>query len=137
MATLTLLQISCVLGLLISSYFLAIYKGFVKGNKHLVPTEVCSKNTCGDVLRTNYARVLGVPNFVLGIFYYICIIFLTVFDFGANFWMLGLIVSWSVVIFSLYLANSLINVLKIPCVLCFTSHLVNLIVAILISQTFF
>jgi len=132
-----LLQISCSIGLIISIYFLAIYKGWVKGNKLLVPTKVCSKNTCGDALNTSYARVFGVPNFVFGILYYICIILLTIFAFDKIFWLIAVVVSWIVVIFSAYLANSLIRVLKIHCLLCFMSHLINLTIAIAITLIIF
>jgi len=132
-----LLQISCIFGLIISIYFLLIYKGWIKGNKQLVPTKVCAKNTCGDALKTNYARVFGIPNFIFGILYYICIILLTLFAFDKIFWSIAFVVSWIVVIFSAYLAHSLIRVLKIHCLLCFTSHFINLMIAILITLVVF
>jgi len=125
-----LVQISCILGLAISLYFTAIYKGLIKGIPFLVPKKICRKNTCSEVLRTGFAHVFGPPNFVLGIFYYMLIFGTTLYALPYWGYYVMLVLTWFVVLLSVYLAHALIFRLKIPCTLCFVSHVLNLIIAV-------
>jgi len=130
MTTTLILQLCSILGLLISLYFLAIYQGLIKGNTALVPQKMCSKNTCSEVLKTPFARVFKVPNFTLGILYYLMIFFLTVFTLPSAVQLFITIISWLAVVFSVYLAYALVVKLKTTCVLCFVSQTINLIIAV-------
>jgi uncharacterized membrane protein len=131
MYTKILLQTSSIIGLLISLYFLLIYKGWTKGIKGLVPGEVCSENTCATVLQTSFANLFKVPNFILGIFYYAMIFCSTFFVMTFDVLYIFLVVSWLVMLMSFYLAYALIFRLRTKCVLCFASHIMNIIIAII------
>lgn len=128
-----IIQFSSFSGLLISLYFLAVYAGLIKGNKSLIPSEICSENSCVSVLQTPFSRVFKVPNFYLGIFYYLIILGGSIFGAVNQFHAMFLLVSWLVVGFSVYLAYALIFRLKTNCVLCFVSHVINLVIALRIS----
>ncbi len=60
-----------VLGLAISLYFTLAYYGGLKSRD--VPAAMCRRDerTCVTVLRTPYARLLGVPNSLLGVGFYL------------------------------------------------------------------
>jgi len=125
------LQLLSVLGLIISLYFVFIYHGIAKGSNKLVPKSICSEKTCHNVLQTKFARVFKVPNFYLGIDYYLIVFISTFFDLN-NLILYGLlIISWFVVLFSIYLAYSLIFKLKTACNLCFLAQIINLVIGIL------
>ncbi len=68
MALLTLAAI----GLGVSAYFTAAYYGSGAGAMRGVPAALCrtGERSCITVIHTPYARLLGVPNAVLGLFYY-------------------------------------------------------------------
>ena len=124
------IRVSSVMGLGVSLYFLAIYKGWIEGNKGLVPVVVCKENSCAPVLQTSFARVFKVPNFVLGIAYYLIMIassFTPLLSLGR---LAFLTISWFVVGLSFYLAYALVFRLKTMCMLCFVSHILNLIIAV-------
>lgn len=131
-----ILQISSILGLAISLYFLGVYKGIIKGRKNFVPDVVCNDNTCISILKTKYSNPFKIPNFILGIFYYIIVLISTFLIFSASNLFLFLL-SWFVVIFSFYLAYALIFKLKTICVLCFASHVINIIIAVVYTIMFF
>ena len=125
------LQALGILGLLISLYFLAVYKGWIKGNEKFLPKAICSSNACHEILRTGFAAVFRVPNFVLGIFYYIVVIASTFLSLSFNLFYMLLVLSWLVMTFSLYLAYALMFELRASCTLCFASHLINICIAII------
>ncbi|MDP9017026.1 MAG: hypothetical protein M3N19_01730, partial [Candidatus Eremiobacteraeota bacterium] len=68
--------------------------------------------------------LLRIPNAVLGIFYYLAV--------GAGVWWIGnaltsylLIAAIAAGIMSCYLAYSLLFITKMPCLFCWTSHVIN------------
>jgi len=134
-----LIAISCYIGLVISLYFTAIYKGWMKGISFLVPKEVCSKNTCVEILKTKFAHLFVIPNFYLGIIYYLFILIsLQIFlPFPDLILYAILVIVWFVVLISVYLAYSLIFILKTNCTLCFASHLLNIVIAIGMTWVYF
>ena len=111
------------LGLLISIYFTGVYYGWFSPDVFWIP-KICrlERESCLTVLETPRAKIFGIPNSVFGIAIYIYIL-LDQFFFNPV-W--GLILIGFALIRSVYLAYSLIFITKVPCVLCFTSHLVNL-----------
>jgi len=122
-------------GLLISVYFALVYHGLMKPDSGIVPS-VCrmDEESCQSVLKVREARVFGIPNFYLGIVFYLAII---AFSLNPDQWKgsaVGAhIASGVAVVVSLYLAYSLLFLIKKKCVLCFTAHILNLIIFFLLS----
>ncbi len=113
-------------GLLISLYFLLVYKGFLGSSETFLPKKICSKGSCHDLLKTGFSKVFRVPNFILGIVYYTLIILYQFLPFlKPMFAPLGVFVA----LFSIYLAYALVFKLKTSCVLCFASHIINVTIA--------
>ena len=111
------------LGLWISVYFTGVYYRWFRPDVFWIP-RVCrlEEKTCLTVLETPRAKLFGAPNSAFGIGLYLYVI--------ANFWLFprwtGLVLIALALARSAYLAYSLLFVTKVPCVLCFTSHAVNL-----------
>lgn len=127
------------IGFLISFYFTMVYYRKIPSNYPLVPL-FCrmDEQTCQTVLSTPEARVFGIPNFVLGLFYYLLLVFLAFLG-GLNHTFVGFdILFWLsvfTVLLGVYLSYALVFKIKIRCVLCFVSHGINLLIAILLSLT--
>ena len=119
--------LSCV-GLWISIYFTGVYCQWFSPHALWIP-KVCrlTEKSCLTVLDTPRAKIFGVPNSAFGIVIYSYLIL------GAFFFspMIGLALISLALLRSLYLAYSLIFITKIPCVLCFTSHAINLLLFLL------
>ncbi|MEE9217727.1 MAG: vitamin K epoxide reductase family protein [Acidobacteriota bacterium] len=114
------------------------YYGWWRGPARLVPERLCSPKVggCMDILSTPYARAFGPPNSLLGIFYYLMLLGLALAGPeapGAALRAGFMVLSWGVVVFSIYLAWSLIFRLRTACVLCFFSHVVNLGLALALT----
>ena len=124
-------QISSILGFIISLYFVFTYLGLTKPSNKLIPADICSKNACSSVLETRFARVFKVPNFYLGTIYYFMVFISSFFALNNLILYFFLALSWFVVLFSVYLAYSLIFRLKTACNLCFTAQIINLFIAVL------
>jgi uncharacterized membrane protein len=131
-----LLLLLSLIGSLISFYFTLVYYQIIPANYHLVP-HICrmKESTCQTVLSTRDARVFGIPNSALGILYYGIVFFITV----AGGWGSGgfvhrffLWVSILVVLLSFFLSYSLLYRIKIVCPLCFMSHGINVVIALLL-----
>ena len=114
------------------------YYGWWRGPTFLVPERLCSPRVggCLDILATPYARVFGPPNSALGILYYVLLMALSLAGLD---WLIPpartalAVLAWGVVMFSIYLAWSLIFRLRATCVLCFLSHVLNLAIALLLT----
>lgn len=111
------------LGLWISIYFTGVYYHWFSPSVFWVPP-VCRLNekSCLSVLQTPRAKIFGVPNSAFGIFIYSYLLA------GSPFLppVFGLVLLSLALGRSVYLAYSLIFVTKIPCVLCFFTHGINL-----------
>lgn len=122
----------CLIGFIISAYFTAIYLDL-----YISPLNVLAKacridtHQCEKVLETKQSHLFGVGNFFLGLLYYLILMVLCIFSFP--FYPLVVFTSWIVVVISLYLVFELYYILKMPCPLCYTSHLINFCIAILLS----
>ena len=124
-----LILLLCGLGLWISIYFTGVAFHWISPNVKWIPRFCQLKEaTCQLVLETPRAKLFGVPNSVYGIGLYL---YLALFFLGVPLWWGVAFVATALAVFrSIYLAYSLLFVTRVPCVLCFTSHAVNLILFI-------
>lgn len=122
------------IGLLISVYFALVFHNILSPDSTIIP-KVCrmQKSSCVSILASGEARLLGIQNFYPGMAYYGLILFWT---FGWNFDDLfpGFIkvASGLTVLAGLYLTFSLLFKLKVRCVLCLTSHGINLLLFLIL-----
>ncbi len=133
-AALLLLAIA---GLTIASYFTAVAFHWMRPDARWVP-RFCrmDERSCAVIVFTREARLLGPPNSLLGQFFYAALLFALVggiLDRSPTLW-LALAASAGSVALSLYLAYALLAVLRVPCPLCFTSHLINLAILLLLAS---
>ena len=120
------------IGLWISVYFTGVSYHLFPADVKCIP-QVCQlkEKTCQMVLQTPNARLFGIPNSVYGMFLYAYLIF---YFAGLPLpKMLALIGISLAALRSLYLAYSLIFLIKVPCPLCFTSHVINLLLFIYLA----
>jgi uncharacterized membrane protein len=134
-------------GLTNALYFTFAYYGRIK-KARWVPEILCARegSSCVTVVQTPYARVLGVPNSLLGIIYYVALI-----AFAATDWPFGssLGIHFTYVVFSLshfllippsgvtvvlgfYLIYALRRKLHTHCPLCYLGHALNAILFVLL-----
>ncbi len=132
-------------GLADSLYFTFAYYGRIR-KARWVPQVFCARegSSCVTVVRTPYARVFGIPNSVLGILYYLCLLvwigfvprhlsisgqifrpFETV-----GLWLLG--ASLLTVMLGFYLVYALRRALGVDCPLCYAAHAVNVALFVLL-----
>ena len=124
-------------GMLISLYFAMSARGPTSTLERFMP-EFCriGPERCKRLLETPQARLFGMPNYFLGIFFYIGLIGSAVLD---SLWrqlhvflFLGSIMT---VPTGLYLSYMLVFRLRIPCVLCLTSHIINILIFFIFLAT--
>lgn len=120
------------IGFLISSYFTAVAYGWVRPDAPWVP-RFCRMDpqTCTSVVFTPQARLLGLPNSVLGQVYYVGLVAAVaserIFS-GPVFW-LALAVSLGTVALAAYLWYALLFVIRVRCRACFLAHAINIAIA--------
>ncbi len=122
-----LLLVSCAFaGLLIALYFSLVYYDVIEADNRWIPS-FCrmEKGACMRILDTPQAKVLGLPNSVLGVIYYVAILFVPIDRYETPF----LIASIFSVGMGMYLVHALIVRLQIHCPLCYTAHAINLVIA--------
>ncbi len=122
------------LGLLISTYFTCISFGWCRHDSAWMP-RFCrmEKETCGAIVFTWRARLFGIPNSLLGQFYYLGIItgvLLGRFSHD-SFLQMFLVASAITVLVAIYLTYSLFIVIRVRCHLCLASHGINTIIFLL------
>lgn len=124
-----------IVGLAISSYFTAVAYRWVRPDAAWVPP-VCrlDEGTCAAVVHTPRARVFGLPNSVLGQLYYLALVAGTASGLlGTSPWrQLALAVAVVTVLLGTYLTYSLLYVTRVHCRLCYTSHVLNAALALLL-----
>jgi len=114
----------CILGLWISTYFTGVSYHWFSPNVKWIP-QFCQlkEASCQLVIETPRAKLFGIPNSVYGMGLYA---YLFLFFLGLPLpWWIGFAATGLSVFRSVYLAYSLIFVTRIPCPLCFTSHIIN------------
>jgi len=122
-----LLLVSCAFaGLSIALYFSLVYYGLIQADNRWIPS-FCrmERGACMRILDTPEAKVLGVPNSVLGVLYYVAILLVPITRFETLF----LIASIFSVGLGMYLVRALVVRLKVHCPLCYTAHGINLVIA--------
>ncbi len=133
-------------GLVISLYFTFAYYGRIKKSRW-VPEILCARegSSCVTVVQTPYARVFGVPNSLLGIIYYVALIFWVGMDWLPLVYIehtnmiyilasevLLLPISLATVLLGFYLIYALRRILRIDCPLCYASHAINFAILVLL-----
>ncbi|HYQ87875.1 MAG TPA: vitamin K epoxide reductase family protein [Bacteroidota bacterium] len=118
-------------GFLISLYFTLVTYRLMKPDQRFIPP-VCrmSGDSCLSIVDSPQARLFGVPNSLLGIAYYLGVLFAAIGGGlpSAVFYSGLLALSICTVLIGMYLIYSLLAVLKVRCVLCFTGHILNLLI---------
>jgi uncharacterized membrane protein len=124
--------LSAIAGFLISFYFSGVYYGFLKSNTWWIPA-VCrmNKNTCEKIIETPEASVFGLPNFVLGMIFYVIIIVTIVGDVQGFLFDIALAIALFTVLLAVYLIYALWFVVRMHCPLCYIAHGLNTVIAIL------
>ena len=127
-----LILILSIAGLWISIYFTGVYYKWFRPDVFWMP-QVCQlkEATCMNVLGTPRAKLFGIPNSVFGIGLYFSLIL------GLSHlapW-IALVLLFAATARSIYLAYSLLFVTKIPCPLCFTTHIINLSLFLMVLKT--
>ncbi len=119
----------CLVGLIISSYFTGVAYHWVRPDTRWIPP-VCrmGEETCATIVFTPQARVFGPPNSVLGFLFYATLATAAITggldERLIHFALLG--ASGVTVALACYLSYWLLFVARVTCVLCFTSHTINL-----------
>ena len=125
----------CAVGVLISLYFTGIAFRWIRPDSHWIPV-ICrmEEETCAAIVFTPSARVLGPPNSLLGLFFYFLLGSATVScSLSVPLVRLAsLSGSCAALVLSLYLGYSLLFVVRVNCILCFTTHIINLILFVLL-----
>lgn len=126
-------------GLLVATYFTAVAYRWMAPDAAWVPA-VCrlDEGTCASIVFSPQARVLGIPNSVLGqAWYALLLLGAATGSLGTEPWHTGfVVVAAGTVVLGFYLAWSLLFVLRVNCRLCFLSHAINLwLLAVLLAGT--
>jgi uncharacterized membrane protein len=133
-----LIVILAIAGLADALYFTFAYYGRIK-KAPWVPEILCARegSKCVTVLQTPYARVLGMPNSLLGIIYYLLLIgwglaARRLYAYDVTVYALALPLRWVLaassampVIAGFHLIHALRHKLHIACPLCYTAHAIN------------
>jgi len=130
-----LIFLLALLGLAIATYFTGVAYRLIPPDTRYIP-RVCrlGEDTCRKVVDTPRARVFGVPNSLLGMIYYVALMALAVAGTAPPWLDLAYrLVAWGTVALGVFLTYSLLFITRVPCVLCFTSHALNLVIAIILT----
>lgn len=123
------------LGFLISLYFTLVYYGKMRAEQPFLP-RVCTlgSSSCQELIRRPEARLLGLPNFVLGLFFYAAVVAEAVLPRGSapSLEAALLVAAGGAVVLGLVLSYVLIVRLRTNCILCFASHAINLLLFVLL-----
>jgi uncharacterized membrane protein len=133
--TRAVLFLLALLGLGIATYFTGVAYRLIPPDARFIP-RVCrlGEDTCRKVVDTPRARVFGLPNSLLGMLYYLALMALAAAG-GADekLELAYRLVAWGTVALGVFLTYSLLFITRVPCVLCFTSHALNLVIAIILT----
>lgn len=122
------------LGLYNSAYFTLLTYNLISPAAPLVPA-VCrlDDGACTNVVHTPSAKVIaGVPNALFGVAYYVAMLIAaaTGLLWQRSTLLLFVFASATTVALGLYLTYQLIAVMRVRCVLCITSHVINAVLMI-------
>lgn len=118
-------------GLYISTYFTLVAYRAIPPSVRWMP-QVCQlqERSCGAIVWTRQARLLGLPNSLLGMVWYL-LVWLGAAGAVPAAWLLA--PAAATVLMGAVLTYQLLRVLRVPCPLCFVSHGINLAILLLIA----
>lgn len=129
-----------IVGFLDSLYITLVVHGWIVQNRCPSPATCwAAEETCESVFTTPESKILGAPNSVFGVAYYLIVIVASLLRISTEAWPflpLLTLVSVGAAAFSVYLAWVLIFRLRTPCPLCFTAHGINLALAAIFILSF-
>jgi len=116
------------LGFLISLLFTLVYYGKMRADAPLIP-KACrlDDSSCRELIHMKEAHLFGLPNFVVGLCFYLVVVAVALMPDGASPLLERSLVlaSGGALTISIFLAYVLVVRLRTTCVLCFASHLIN------------
>lgn len=129
-----LIVVVAVAGLFISLYFTFVSYGIMPPDTGWIP-RACrmGEDTCRLVLDHRDAKLIGIPNSLVGVLYYSVVCVAAVAGFPPPLHVPLQLASWAAVGFGLYLTYSLVYRVRIVCLLCMVSHALNLVLALLFA----
>ncbi|XP_046965817.1 vitamin K epoxide reductase complex subunit 1-like protein 1 [Vanessa cardui] len=133
---------TCLLGILLSTYALYVEMAAEMKPGYKALCDISEHASCSKVLTSKYGKGLGIipkdspfklPNCVYGIMFYCIMIFLTTFNVTS---VVKVQIGLSITSLAtcVYLAYLLIFVLRDFCVVCVSTYLLNIIIAILLNK---
>jgi len=152
LAATTSIVLLALAGLAIALYFTIVYYGRVRGARW-VPAALCRGDSiCVTILQTPYARILGIPNALLGVAYYSALAV-----WGLAWHSKGLAARWAelegacqridvlvargltlasavTVLLGFYLLYALRCRLHVHCRLCYAAHIINAVLLLLLCK---
>ena len=84
------------------------------------------------VVETPRASLTGVPNSALGLIFYLVLLAMTPFLGISVIWTIALVATVLAAAMSIYLAYSLLFVTRMPCANCWTGHVVNWLILLVL-----
>ncbi|XP_047533133.1 vitamin K epoxide reductase complex subunit 1-like protein 1 [Vanessa atalanta] len=132
----------CLLGILISTYALYVEMAAEMKPGYKALCDISEHASCSKVLTSKYGKGLGImpkdspfklPNCVYGVMFYSIMIFLTTFN-VTSVVKVQIALSITSLATCVYLAYLLIFVLRDFCVVCVSTYLLNIIIAILLNK---
>lgn len=126
-------------GLLDSVYYTLIHYGYMSLGSPLVPI-ICDKQAgaCRTVATSSWASLLGMPNSIFGIGYYLLAMLAAGVRMKAGEWPYHnalKVISIAAAFFSIYLAWALMFRVRALCPLCITAQAINVILAAVFLTT--
>ena len=122
-------------GFVISTYFTAVAYRWMRPDSRWVPPGCrMGQDTCAAIVFTPRARLLGVPNSVLGQIFYAALTAGVVGGvlFSTPAYLAYMAASFVTVVLGAYLSYSLLFLTRVPCTLCFTTHAINLVIFVVL-----
>ncbi len=122
----------CLVGFLDALFFTLVQYRVVPPDPRWLP-RVCrmEEGRCFTILQAREARLLGVPNSVLGLLFYPLVFASALWGHGGWLWVAVGAAAVAALV-SAYLAWALVVRLRTPCVLCYLAHTVNVLLLVLL-----
>jgi uncharacterized membrane protein len=117
-----------IFGFLISLFFTLVYYGKMRADGPAIPRVCRLENaTCQSLIRRPEARLFGLPNFVIGLCFYLMVLAFALLPGGAAPLLERtlLVASGGAVAVGVFLSYILLVRLRTPCLFCLASHLIN------------
>ena len=122
-------------GLLIALYFVAVSYRIIPPDSAFLP-RFCRMDdrSCASILHTPHARLLRIaPNALFGVVWYLVVLLLTFLSLSPFAAGVLTAVAWLTVLMSAWLAWVLRVRMRTDCPLCYTSHLLNVAIALTLT----